>query len=287
MGDITQISASVFNGSAIVSAVESGTSNPADIVASVLELSTTGADASAFEGVTGGANTVYMPSALCQAFGATSAYAVQNTSQSSSANVTVAYSNGVSENATIAAGTKRSFIGCNATGMPTGFSGSATITSTGAPIVVIGKVFGSGNSTAFLGATEGYSTLALPYVRFTETGWASGERQRAYIAVQNVGAPIAAGQVVLHYLDRNGVEVGTHTISQAIATGEKVNSFAMNPAVVGNDADLSEFGYIGGFGGSVIVEGPSGSELVAVVRIQSVFGAGVVGEDYNGIGIAP
>jgi hypothetical protein len=283
-GQIAQLPAS-FNGSAVITAVQSGTSTPAPIAATVLELQTNGPAASSFEGVTGGANTVYMPSALCNAFGATSAYAVQNTSSSNAANVTVSYSNGQSESAPIAAGAKKSFIGCTVN--PAGFSGSATITSTGAPIVVIGKVFGSGNSTAFVGATSGASTLALPYVRFTEAQWESGQRQRAYIAIQNVGAPLAAGTVVVKYLDRLGNQVGTHTLD-AIATGAKVNTHARHPGVVGNAAQLAEFGYADGqFGGSVIVQGPGGSQLVAVVRIQSAFGSGVVGEDYNGIPVTP
>jgi hypothetical protein len=285
MGTLSQVTASSFNGSAVITAVESGTSTPAAIVASVLELSITSVEASSFEGVTGGSDTVYMPSALCQAFGATTAYAVQNTSSTQDAVVTVAYSNGNNDGATIAPGAKRSFIGCNVN--PANFNGSATITSTGGDIVVIGKVFGSGNSTAFVGASSGASKLALPYVRFTQANWTNGQRQRAYIAVQNVGADLAAGEVVLEYRDRDGDLVGTHTLG-AMTTGQKLNSNASHPGVVlapgKSQSDLDEFGYVGGFGGSVIVQGPGGSELVAVVRIQSNVGGGnVVGEDYNGI----
>jgi hypothetical protein len=285
MGTLPGVTAPNFNGSAVINAVESGTSNPAPIVASVLELSVTSVEASSFEGVTGGSDTVYMPSALCQAFGATTAYAVQNTSSTQNAVVTVAYSNGNNDGATIAPGAKQSFIGCTVN--PANFNGSATITSTGGDIVVIGKVFGSGNSTAFVGASEGASKLALPYVRFTQAHWTNGQRQRAYIAVQNVGANLAAGQVVLEYRDRDGDLVATHTLG-AMATGQKLNSNASHPGVVlgpgKSQSDLDEFGYVGGFGGSVIVQGPAGSELVAVVRIQSYVGGGnVVGEDYNGI----
>jgi hypothetical protein len=282
-GMMPEITASSFNGSAVITAVESGTSTPAPIVASVVELSTNAGGASSFEGVTGGSMTVYMPSALCEQFGASSAYAVQNTSDSE-VGVTVTYSSGETDTADIASGAKNSFITCDVN--DPGYSGSATITADG-NIVVIGKVFGSGNSTAFVGATSGSSMLALPYVRFTTSEWDSGNRQRAYIAIQNVGSALADGDVVLRYLDINGDEVGTHTLG-AMATGEKLNSWATHPDVVGDDAVLSEFGYAGGqFGGSVIIEGPSGSELVAVVRIQSKFGAGVVGEDYNGIAINP
>jgi hypothetical protein len=286
MGTLGDITASSFNGSAVISAVESGTSNPADVAASVLELSTTAGEASSFEGVTGGANTVYMPSALCQQFGATSAYAVQNTSQTDPANVTIPYSSGNSDTGTVAPGAKQSFIGCDVNSA--GFSGSATVTSTGGQVVVIGKVFGSGNSTAFVGATSGASRLALPYVRFTTSQWDSGQRQRAYIAIQNVGSNLSDGDVTLSYVDKDGNVVATHTLG-AMETGKKLNSWATHTDVQLNSgfsqSDLNEFGYVGGFGGSVIVEGPSGSELVAVVRIQSSTATGVVGEDYNGIPI--
>jgi hypothetical protein len=74
------------------------------------------------------------------------------------------------------------------------------------------------------------------------------------------------------------VEVGTHTITTDVLSGAKVNS---NASLAG----LTEFGYANNtFGGSVIVEGPSGSSLVAIARVQSVVpGVEVVGEDYNGI----
>ncbi|MDX1689030.1 MAG: hypothetical protein R3248_13695 [Candidatus Promineifilaceae bacterium] len=289
MGTLGAISASSFNGSAVISAVDSSTSDPAPIVATSMELSTTGGASSAFEGVTSGAGTIYMPTALCEAFGATSAYAVQNTSQSAQANVTVNYSNGGSESATIDPGAKRSFIACDATGVSAGFSGAATVEATGADIVVIGKVFGSGNSTAFVGATGGADTLALPYVRFTVSQWESGARQRAYMAIQNIGsAALDPGDIVVEYRDKDGNLVGTHTNDSSIAVGAKFNTYATQatPEAGFTSADLEEFGYAGGqFGGGAIIIGPDGSEMVAIARIQSRFGTGVVGEDYNAMPI--
>ena len=170
------------------------------------------------------------------------------------------------------------------TGMSPGTSTAATVTSD-QDIVVIGKVSGSGNSTAWVGDPAGADRLSLPYVRYTESGWADGSRQRAFIALQNVGSALSAGDVVLTYRNLSGTVVGTHTLG-AMATGQKLNSWAVNPDVVGNAADLQEFGYIGGFGGSVIVDAPDGSQLVAVVRVQSsTGGSSVVGEDATGIPI--
>ena len=288
MGQITQITASSFNGSAVISAVESGTSTPANIVASALELSTNGVAASSFEGVSSGASTVYMPSAICNAFGGqNTAYAIQNTG-TTTANATVTFSNGNTVGPlSIAPGAKQSVQGCSG-GNTAGFSGSATITSPGGELVVIGKVFGAGLSTAFVGATAGSEMLALPYVRWSESQYASGARQRAFIAIQNVGGALNAGDVVLSYVNKDGNVVGTHTLG-ALSTGQKLNSNASLASVASgfSQSDLDEFGFVNGFGGSVIIEAPAGSELVAVVRISSTDSGSLVGEDYNGIAIGP
>ncbi len=281
MGTLSQVTPASFNGSATVTAVATDGSGDVAIVGSSLEASTTGPETSAFEGVSGGSTTVYMATGLCQAFGASSAYAIQNVG-TAAASVTVTYASGQTAMQTIQPGAKYSFIACDA--LPAGTSTAATITSN-QPIVGIGKVFGSGNSTAWVGADAGAERIALPYVRFTVANWVAGTHQRGYLAIQNIGGPLAAGDVTLSYRDRNGVEVGTHALP-AMATGAKANSHATHPNVVGNPADLQEFGYVGGFGGSVVVEGPAGSQLLALVRIQSYTSAtSVVGEDATGIPI--
>lgn len=273
-----------FNGAATITA-EGGRK----IVASALEASVSAQGISSFEGVTQGGRIVYMATGLCDTFGQRSAYAVQNTG-SGQTNVTVTYKDlgGAvvgSQTKTIDGGSKQSFVACDASGVNAGFTGSATITSTAQDVVAIGKVYQSGLSTAFLGATEGASELSLPYVRFApDAEYANGSKQRAYLAIQNVGtASIPAGQLRVEYRDKNGNLVGTHTNEIAIAPGSKFNSHAN---LLPNGAGLN-FGYVGGFGGGAIVKGPAGSQLVAIARILSrVNVPGIpsqVGEDYNGI----
>lgn len=274
---------SVFDGSAIVTAARADNSN-GSIVASVMELSTNGPGAMAFESVAQGATTVAMPSALCNAFGGqNSAYAVQNTSLTTDTSVTVTYSNGVTHTLPIGKGSKASFVACNAPGMPNNFSGSATITSTATPIVAIGKVYGLGLSTGFLGAPSGAAKLALPYVRWTQTQYESGQRQRTFIALQNVGsATIPAGSIKISYVNRDGVEVVAHTLNADLVAGAKANS---NP-YFSSAAAAAEFGYEGGFGGGAIITcSAANCELVAVARVTSKVPANgsTVGEDYNGI----
>ena len=293
-GTISQLGSS-FNGSATIQA--SG-----KVVATAIEASTNSPKVSAFEGVAQGSNTIYMPSALCN-FGGTAqstAYAVQNTSTSNSATVTVTYkdlnNNTVAtQTATIPAGAKQSFLTCDV--ISGSFNGSATITSTGAPIVAIGKVFSGSLSypalgTAFVGASAGASKLAAPYVRWTETRFDTnaGNRQRAYIAIQNVGTG-PSGPITVKYYDLNGTLIGTHT-RNSIDPGQKTNSNPKDATLAaGQTPDkLNEFGYFDGrFGGSATIEcANSGCQIVAVVRIASANSANpadIVAEDYNGIPI--
>jgi hypothetical protein len=288
MGNFANMVAPTFNGSVQIKSVKAGTTTPGSIVASSMELQLTGDNTYAFEGAADSGLKIYMPSALCN-FGpnsdTTSAYAVQNTSSSVNASVRVTYSNGkVDGPYTLAPGAKRSFNGCGASN-PVGFLGSAVITSTGAEIVAVGKIYGGGLSTAFLGFPSGGAKIALPYVRWTETHWLDGTRQRAYIAIQNVGTEdLLAGEAKVKYYDKYGSLVGTHNLP-AIAIGGKVNS---NPSVIG--AAGNEFGTYpdGSFGGAAIVEGPSGSQLAVVVRVQTYIGFGnSVGEDYTGVSTNP
>jgi hypothetical protein len=156
------------------------------------------------------------------------------------------------------------------------------ISSTGAKIVAIGKVTGPAFTSASPGLTSGASKLALPYVRWSQTQYSTGDRQRTSIAIQNIGSTaLAAGAVTVKYYDKNGTLVGSHSLP-AIPANAKVNS---NPTNIGSAGD--EFGYYpdGTFGGSAVIEGPSGSQLVALARVFSNTPAGEVGEDYNGIPI--
>lgn len=264
-----------FNGSLQVFATKDGTTDPALVVASAMELGIAGIGAYAFEGATDFSTLVYMPSALCQKYNADSSYAVQNTT-SAPIDVTVTYSNGIVDGPhNLLAGAKKSFLGCAVN--PAGFIGSATITATG-DIVAMGKIYGGGLSTAFLGFTDGASKVALPYVRWTTAHWDDGARQRSYIAIQNVGSDLAAGEVVVNYYNNLGMLVGTATMP-AIPAGGKVNSTA--------ETISPEFGYNadGTYGGSAIVQGPAGSELAVIVRVQTLAGVLTVGEDYSGIPI--
>jgi hypothetical protein len=269
-----------FNGSAVIAAKRADDTTDGKIISSAMELAIAGTGNKAFEGVASGAKTFYMPSALCAAYGADTAYAVQNTSLTTATDVTVTYSNGATETQNILPGAKKSFIACNATGMVTGYSGAATVVSATTDVVAIGKAYGSGLSTAFAGAASGSARVGLPYVRWaSDANWANGSQQRAYLTIQNVGSATITGDIVVQYIDRAGTVVGTHTISDDLVVGAKTNSNATN-------AGLTEFGVYTGpqFGGGALVIGPAGSQLAVVARISTQVSSGVfASEDYNGM----
>lgn len=279
-----------FSGSAVVTAERADNSAGA-IVSSAIELEITGLGAKAFEGVSQGATTFYMPSALCNyAISAgkltNSAYAIQNTSLTTSTDVTVTYTDGTNtypETKTIGPGAKGAFIACDA-GMPNGFVGSAIVTSTATDVVAVGKVYGSGMSTGFVGAAAGSGSekVALPYVRWaTNADYTAGTLQRVYITIQNIGTAAITGNITVDYKNCNGSTDGTHTITDDIAPGaKKVSNASM--------ASLTEFGRCGaGYGGSVMITAPAGSQLAVVARVQTqdTLHAITVAEDYNGINI--
>jgi hypothetical protein len=279
LGLLAQVPAG-FNGSAVIE----GTG--VSLVATAMEMQANGPGVSAFEGVSGGANKVFMPSALC-AFNVSgqptnTSYAIQNVGTTTTSAV-VTFSNGNTVNTgNILAGKKFSVQGCNG-GNPNGFTGSATIqAATGGQIVVLGKVSGAGISSAFLGESAGAPKLVLPYVRYTTADFnATANRQRTFIAIQNVGGNLAANTVNVRFYNAVGTLVGTYTIPTAIATGGKVS---VNPTMIG--AAGAEFGYVGGFGGGVQIQGPAGSQLVAVARVVSFLNATTQpGEDYNAVAI--
>lgn len=275
-----------FNGSVVIET----SGGAGEIVSSAMELDfgTGRIFAKAYEGVSQGAQTVFMPTAQCK-YGTgtltTTYYAVQNTSLTTSTDVTVTYSNGLSETKSVGNGAKASFGACLAAGMPEGFLGSAIVTSDTTDVIVIGKVVGGGTiSTAFVGFNSAPSSAALPYVRYaTMADFQAGVMGRTFIAIQNIGPDLPNGsQITVDYIDRDGNVAGTHTIDlpSGLAHGEKVNS---SPATVG----LVPFGCYSGctqFGGGAIVEGPGGSQMAVMARVNTYLPTGgIASEDYSGV----
>lgn len=288
---------SSLDSSAVIEGFLAGTNTqwsiPASVAATVVEVSTTGKAAKAFEAESNGGTKFYMATALCDVFvDQRTSYAVQNLSTAAT-NVTVTYSNGAQKTKSIAANAKASFGNCEAADngiAMSGLNGSATIEASGGEIIAIGKVFKNNASqifsTAFLGERYGSYKLALPYVRYSsDTYFNAGVRERTSIAIQNVDSS-AVGPINVRYRDNTGAVLGTHTIS-SIGAGAKANSTPIN---AGSQTALLEFGSPdsnanGGWGGSVTIEGPANAHLIAIARVYrrdtSLTPNMDVAEDYN------
>lgn len=296
----------VFNGSAAITAEQADGGGDAKVVAAVSEYYTNTNVAADFEGLplSRAANTIYLSTGLCEIFGLDTFYAVTNASQTTDAtNVKVQYydkdGNSVATDnlGTIGAGEKTSVRTCDPsdnTNM-SGFTGSAVITSNGAPLVVIGKAQNSLGAptaatqdffTAFLGESSGASELAIPFARWADDAsylnpGNTGERQRSFIAIQNLEN--SSIKVVAEYYDKDGALVGTHNVT--IPGNSKGNTNAQLAGVLGSPGMVpGAFGYYldGSFGAGIIVKAHSdnpNAEFIAINRTQHP-GAG---EDVNAV----
>jgi hypothetical protein len=252
----------IFNGSAVV------TSSNGPIAATVMEKDTGGTGAKTFEGFASGSYTMYMPSALCNYSGSSSAFAVQNISQIQSTYVTVSYYNGSNyyiQTATIPANTKASFQTCQAPSIPSPFSGTATITSSYTNIIAVGKITGAGMSTAYNGVSTGAAKLSLPYIRWaTDDHFLNNSYQRAFLAIQNLSNYTQPAGVMVKYIDKNGTTY-IHTLPSILPYAKANSNFSMTTPGTG------DFGYYssGSAGGGVYIICTSGPcQLAAIARLE-------------------
>ena len=290
-----------FNGSVVVTATKVSDGSPARIVG-ISETRRNDASpnrfrAYAFEAIplSAGAQTIYMSTALCK-FGIgsqTTFFAIQNLSFNSPTVITVTY--------TTVTGTtpspnvqnlpplaKVSVNPCQTNGEAE-YSGAATITSSSQPIAAVGKAAQTDGpptqprfTTAFLAQASGASRLAVPYIRWSPNP--PGTDFRSFVAIQNIGSTlIPAGQLTVTYYDQNGIVAANCTSVVAMAVGAKLNSTAANTF----PADFTcspAVGVSSSFIGSAVIQGPSGSNLLAIVRnFAPAASAQIHTEDFNAI----
>ncbi len=299
MGGTTPVTDVSWNGSVTVTAVQTGTSTAGSIVGTAMELFTSTASPSVqnngftFESAMASGNTLYAPSAFCNYANAvphigtiSSAYAIQNVDAVANATVTVTFrwNDGTTDvyplPSVIAPGAKASVNGCAPNPSMNAKIGSATITSTGAQVVAVTKVYNGGYSTGALAFLSGSARSALPYVRFTSAHWTDGQRQRVYIAIQNVDTgDIPAGQVHVSFYNADGSLLCTVNNPSLIAQYGKWSTNALDCGSGG-----AEFGYTPTLGGSVIVTTDSGHLVAVLGRATSYLtSTNTPTEDYSGV----
>jgi hypothetical protein len=293
--DIAGIPSPSFNGSMVVTATKDGDPATAGrVVAASEETKDSGPQAYAFEGSAQGANKIYMASMMCKS-GAQqqiSYYAIQNVG-TGDASVTInAYdTSGNNIGSTPAAhvipqGGKWSPNPCDDFGVAAGKLGSAVIESVGAPIIAIGKIQSTvnGMATAFVGAAQGSTNIAAPYVR-----WAADPTKdfRAYIAIMNVGDADATN-VQVKYYDGNGNLAATDDLTSTArggSLGPLIKRSTDAPTAGALTSTYSDFGFHPAGGA---IEVTSDQPVVVVVRQQRQVSLGAVtliAEDYNGTAI--
>ena len=297
-----------FNGSVVVTATKVSDGSPARIVGiSETRRNDTGSSpnrfrAYAFEAIplAAGAQTIYVASALCKvgAGSQTTFVAVQNLSFTSSTVVTVTYAAGANQPGqatnTLPPLAKWSFNPCQTNGdLP--YNGAATITSSSQPIAAVGKNNQTSGtqprySTAFLAQASGASRLAVPYIRWSPSS--PGTDFRSSIAIQNLGAIIPAGQLIVRYYAPDGTLVNTCTSVAALATGQKANSNVAAAFAGGTNFNCtttqSDDGASYSFTGSAVIEGPAGANLIAIIRNTTPAASTQIHtEDFNAILLLP
>jgi hypothetical protein len=290
-----------FNGSVVVTATKVSDGSPARIVGiSETRRNDTGSSpnrfrAYAFEAIplSAGAQTIYMPTALCKSGpgSQTTFFAIQNLSFTSPTVITVTYtavtgslpSPNVQNLPPLA---KVSVDPCQTNGAAA-YSGAATITSSSQPIAAVGKAAQTSGpltqprfTTAFLAQASGASRLAVPYIRWNPPG----TDFRSFVAIQNIGSTsIPAGQLTVTYYAQDGTVAANCTSVVAMPVGAKLNSTAANTF----PADFTcspAVGLLSSFIGSAVIQGPSGSNLLAVVRnFAPAASAQIHTEDFNAI----
>lgn len=271
----------LYAGSVLVESVRAGNNTPGKITGMSLNSDGTATDANATESIAGGGTTIFMPVAMCYAMGGMStSYFIFNTDPIQSATVTVTYNTGKSDSQSLPSRTGRYFSACAPKSTASGYYGYATIKSNGPLILAKGVIKNMGVSATFIGQSTGTDKLAFPFVSYSASQYTTGQRSRTTISVMNLGGNLAAGAVKAKYFGKDGKLMGTYAFP-AFASGMKIETNAAQLGAVG-----AEFGYYsdGTSGGSVIVEGPAGSSLMAVGLVLNVVSSGVYsGEMYNGI----
>jgi|GEM_PF-3883264 len=281
--DLTELTAlgASYSGTALVQSTQTGTTNPGRV--SGVSLISTGISTEVFatESIASGGNKLFMPLALCYGMGGMSTtYYVFNTDASQSTTVSVAYSNGKIDTANIPARTGRFFNACSPSGVLSGYSGSAIISSTGPGILSVGRIKLLGMAATFVGQSGGASRLALPSAIYSTAGYSSGQKYRTQIIVMNLGSNLAAGTVKAKFYGKDGALAGTYSFP-AFAANTRQDVNAAKLGAVG-----AEFGYYndGSSGGSMVIEGPAGSSLMAIAWQTRVAGSGTfAGDAYNAI----
>ncbi|HWQ47080.1 MAG TPA: hypothetical protein VN376_09440 [Longilinea sp.] len=283
---------STFSGSLVITAADSR-----QIAAVAEQTTSSGRSIFSAEGVPAGADTVYLPSAMCGygRYAQHSEFIVMNTS-ATAGTFTIHYYDAQGNQAftlpsgwtsdSVPAYSSVTINPCSVSpALPSGTLYTAVITANTGQYAAIGQVLSNnGLQTAHAGVSSVLSTCSggscwtvLPYVEWSSSIYAI----RTYIALMNVGTTTASS-VNINYYQANGTLLGTQTVS-SIPQYAKVNS---NPSLATGVITQTRRSFLG----SVVVV--SDQPLLAIARVQrlvrnSSSSYTTLGEDYLGYPYIP
>jgi len=283
---------SSFNGSLVIEAAK-GDGSPARVVAAVEDLQSQGQRSYAYEGSSATAKTFYLPYANCRysTNRQSTVYYVQNAG-TADASITVYYytTGGTSiayytPAAKIKPGARMLVSACDSrvyTRM-NGKNGTARITSSTQPLVVIGKVTSNnGLSTAFLGRSSGGKDILLPYVEYSKLS----SSPRASLSIMNVSSGSATSIYIKYWYKKIDGTFAYQkvTVASSSAPLRRYGKYTAAPRVSGAALDANG-NYLGA------AEVVSNANVVVVVRtsqtITGIPGITTLGEDYTGVPYGP
>jgi hypothetical protein len=275
---------------------------PGRVVAVVKDMQAAGRRAYAYEGVNGGEDTIFLPSAFCEVGSnkMTTRYVVQNLHASEAASVSIVFYDGENGNTadplatlgpvSINAGYNAIFDACDSSVADAirGKKVSAVATSAGGqPLGAVGNVISDdGLLTAFTALRmqtvadgEGIYRMVFPYVE-----WSTSKKgYRTTITVMNLGGANAVNMRADYY----GNDGSPISVDFPMATDTSpLLPYAIrnSSAVISRAVDMSS----NGFTGAVIISSDQPIAAVAhVERAVDVDDYATLGEDYSGIPYVP
>ncbi len=264
------------------------TSDTTPVVATARETQDVGVYAYAFEGVSTGGSSVYIPTSLCNWSSGgrvfTSFFAIQAIGGDANGITITHYDRDSSATyvdslGDLTDGSKASRNPCVHASAPDGFIGSTVVTTTSGNVVAIIKVNSqnaetSNTRTAYIGIpSNSISTYALPFVTFSSV---ETEGFRSFIAIQNISGGNAEN-IVATYYNADGSLAATHVLASTgtpLGDKDKINTNPVSSGAV----DTS-----GNFDGSIIIS----SDVAIAVTVRNQIAAEApyyqFGEDYTGI----
>ena len=220
-----------FDGSAVISSDQRIAAVVNIVSPDINTFASTGLGGGTYAGVTSGSPTVRLPLLFKGLAGFNTFYNVQNVGTTAT-NISVAYQNGATDTfANLAPGASVRFDQAANTGLPAGFVGAATVTSSSSDIAAVVSQVGATTILIYNGfATSGSQAPVFPLINANNGGFVTG------VALQNAGT--AATTVTVSYtpaLNSQGVAQGlacteTLTIQPGASANFAIDAFAKTVA---------------------------------------------------------